>query len=213
MSDHYPVFLNLSGRTCVVVGGGEVAERKAKTLLESGARVRVVSPRITEGLKSLSVAGAVEVAAHPFESGDLEGASLVIAATSDAGINRQVALEAEKRRLLVNVVDVPSQGNFIVPSVVQKDGLVVAVSTGGRSPALARKLRQELEKTFVPKYAMLLGLVARVRQDLKSRGIRVAPDAWQTALDGELMDLVARGEMEAARHKLVTSLEKWNKAP
>lgn len=211
MREYYPIFLNLEGHTCVVVGGGEVAERKARALLESGGRVRVVSPRLSRGIKALAKRGVVEVAARPFGPSDLDGAFLVIAATSDAGVNRLVASEAEGRGLLVNVVDVPSLGNFIVPSIVRQGGLSIAISTSGKSPALARKLRLELEKTLVPSYAMLLEIVAEVRNDFKSRGKRLPARAWQECLNEDLIGLVGRGETELARQRLTNTLEKWGR--
>lgn len=209
MINYYPIFVNLKGALCVVVGGGEVAERKARALLESGGRVRIVSPRLSRGMKALAGRGVVEVAARPFGPSDLEGAFLVIAATSDAAVNRLVASEAEGRGLLVNVVDVPSLGNFIAPSVVRQSGLSIAISTSGKSPALARKLRLELEKSFVPGYAMLLEIVAEVRNEFKSRGKRLPAKAWQACLGEELVGLVGRGEKELARQRLTDTLEKW----
>lgn len=212
MPDYYPVFLNLKGRTCLVIGGGEVAARKANMLVQSGARVVVISPRFNKGIKSMAERGEIEIENHPFEPGDLEGIFLVIAATSDTEVNQQVAVEAERRSILVNVVDTPSQGNFIVPSVVHRGGLTIAISTGGKSPALARKLRQELEKNFAPRYAILLELASQVRRDLLSRGKHMAAEAWQAALDEELLELIDRGEIGLARERLLANLEKWTRS-
>ena len=212
MPDYYPVFLNLKGRTCLVVGGGEVAERKVHMLVASGARVRVISPRFNNGIKSLAAKGDVELVNRGFEPEDLEGAFLAIAATGDTEVNHQVAVESERRNILVNVVDTPSEGNFIVPSMICQGGLTIAISTSGKSPALARKLRHELEKSFAPRYAILLEIVSQVRRDLLSQGRRMDAEAWQASLDMELMELVDRGETELARERLVNNLEKWNKA-
>lgn len=212
MPDYYPVFLNIRGRTCLVVGGGEVAERKVQLLVKRGARVRVVSPHVNEGIKSLVAQGNVELVTRTFKPGDLEGAFLAIAATDDTGVNHQVAVEAERRNTLVNVVDTPSEGNFIVPSLIHKGGLTIAISTGGRSPALARKLRQELEKGVAPRYAVLLEIASQVRRDMLSRARHVDAEAWQAALDSELLELVDKGETELARQRLLGNLEKWNKA-
>lgn len=211
MPDYYPVFLNLKGRTCLVVGGGEVAERKVHVLVESGARVRVISPRFNKGIKSLAAKGDVELGNRGFEPEDLEGIFLAIAATSDSGVNHQVAVESERRNILVNVVDTPSEGNFIVPSVIRQGELTIAISTSGKSPALARKLRHELEKSFAPRYAILLEIVSQVRRDLLGQGRHVDAEAWQASLDSELMELVDRGETELARERFVNNLVKWNK--
>lgn len=209
MPDYYPVFLNLKGRTCLVVGGGEVAARKVSLLIESGARVKVVSPRLNNSIKSLGGQGDIEIEKRPFETGDLDGIFLAIAATSDKRINHQVAVESERRNILVNVVDTPSEGNFIVPSLIRQGELTIAISTGGKSPALARKMRQDIEKSFAPRYAILLDIASQVRRDLLSKGKHIAGEAWQASMDAELLELVDRGETEAARERLLTNLEKW----
>ena len=211
MPDYYPVFLNLKGRTCLVVGGGEVAARKVSLLVESGARVKVVSPRFNNSIKSLGGQGDIEIEMRPFEPGDLDGVFLAIAATSDKRINHQVAVESERRNILVNVVDTPSEGNFIVPSLIRQGELTIAISTGGKSPALARKLRHDIEKSFAPRYAILLDIASQVRRDLLSKGKHIAGEAWQASLDAELLELVDRGETEAARERLLTNLEKWTR--
>ena len=211
MPDYYPVFLKLKGRTCLVVGGGEVAARKVSLLVESGARVKVVSPRFNNSIKSLGEQGNIEIEKRPFEPGDLVGVFLAIAATSDKRINHQVAIESERRNILVNVVDTPSEGNFIVPSLIRQGELTIAISTGGKSPALARKLRQDIEKSFAPRYAILLDIASQVRRDLLSKGKHIAGEAWQASMDAELLELVDRGETEAARERLLTNLEKWTR--
>jgi len=209
MPDYYPVFLNLKGRTCLVVGGGEVAARKVSLLVESGARVKVVSPRFNNSIKSLEGQGDIKIEKRPFETGDLDGVFLAIAATSDKKINYQVAVESERRNILINVVDTPSEGNFIVPSLIRQGELTIAISTGGKSPALARKMRQDIEKSFAPRYAILLDIASQVRRDLLSKGKHIAGEAWQASMDAELLELVDRGETEAARERLLTNLEKW----
>jgi len=211
MPDYYPVFLNLKGRTCLVVGGGEVAARKVSLLVESGARVKVVSPRFNNSIKSLEGQGDIKIEKRPFETGDLDGVFLAIAATSDKKINYQVAVESERRNILINVVDTPSEGNFIVPSLIRQGELTIAISTGGKSPALARKMRQDIEKSFAPRYAILLDIASQVRRDLLSKGKHIAGEAWQASMDSELLELVDRGETEAARERLLTNLEKWTR--
>jgi precorrin-2 dehydrogenase/sirohydrochlorin ferrochelatase len=145
----YPIFLDLSGRRCVVVGGGEVANRKARKLLQARAEVVVISPEVRPELESV----AAEVHRRPYEEGDLEGAYLAFAATDAREVNAAVAAEAKGRGIPVNVADSPSEGDFALPSVLRRGRLQVAVSTGGASPALARRIRGELEELFGPEWA------------------------------------------------------------
>jgi precorrin-2 dehydrogenase / sirohydrochlorin ferrochelatase len=148
----YPIFLNLSGRRCVVVGGGEVASRKARKLLQARAEVVVISPEITPELESV----AVEVHRRPYKEGDLDDAYLAFAATDSREVNAAVAREAKERGILLNVADRPSEGDFALPSTLRRGRLQVAVSTGGASPALARGIKDELEESFGPEWAGLV---------------------------------------------------------
>ncbi|HEU4495254.1 MAG TPA: bifunctional precorrin-2 dehydrogenase/sirohydrochlorin ferrochelatase [Rubrobacteraceae bacterium] len=145
----YPIFMDLSGRRCVVVGGGEVANRKARKLLQARAEVVVISPEVRPELESV----AVEVYRRPYERGDLKGACLAFAATDAREVNAAVAREAKERGVPVNVADRPQEGDFALPSTLRRGRLQVAVSTGGASPALARDIRCELEKIFGPEWA------------------------------------------------------------
>jgi siroheme synthase-like protein len=145
----YPIFLDLSGRRCVVVGGGEVAGRKARKLLQARAEVVVISPEVTPELESV----ATEVSRRPYEEGDLEGACLVFAATDAREVNAAVAEEGKERGIPVNVADRPSEGDFALPSTLRRGRLQVAVSTGGASPTLAQRIKGELEDVFRPEWA------------------------------------------------------------
>jgi precorrin-2 dehydrogenase/sirohydrochlorin ferrochelatase len=145
----YPIFLDLSGRRCVVVGGGEVASRKAHKLLQARARVVVISPEIKPELESV----AVEIHRRHYREGDLEGAYLAFAATDSRETNAAVAWEAKERGIPVNVADKPSDGDFALPSTLRRGSLQVAVSTGGASPTLARRIKNELEEAFGPEWA------------------------------------------------------------
>lgn len=156
----YPVFMDLEGRRCVVVGGGEVANRKARKLLQARAEVVVISPEIKPELESV----AVEVMRRPFEAGDLEGAFLAFAATDSREVNAAVAREAEEKGVPVNVADRPSEGSFAVPAVLRRGRMQVAVSTGGASPVLARSIKKELEGIFGPEWAGLVEELAVARK-------------------------------------------------
>ncbi|MCC6346926.1 MAG: bifunctional precorrin-2 dehydrogenase/sirohydrochlorin ferrochelatase [Nitrospirales bacterium] len=166
---YYPAFLNLQGMHCVVVGGGRVAERKVASLLRSGARVTVISPALTGKLEQKKAKGIIVHRERSYRKGDLKGAFLVIAATSDAEVNRKIAGDAP---CLVNAVDMPEKTNFIVPSVVNRGLLTVAVSTSGASPALARALREEIELLCGREFGQFLMFLRTVRR----RALREVPD-------------------------------------
>ncbi|GAB4487248.1 MAG: bifunctional precorrin-2 dehydrogenase/sirohydrochlorin ferrochelatase [Thermodesulfovibrionales bacterium] len=159
---YYPAFLNLKGRKTVVVGGGPVAERKVRSLLDAGALVMVISPDLTQKLHRLKQQGRIDHKAREFRAGDLKGCFLAIAATDDPDVNIRVAAEAS---CPVNVVDVPFLCSFIVPAVVKRGPLTLAISTGGASPALARTIRKELEKMYGREMAAYLTYVRHVRKN------------------------------------------------
>jgi precorrin-2 dehydrogenase/sirohydrochlorin ferrochelatase len=169
---YFPVFLDLKGKRCVVVGGGRVGERKVRILLEAGARVKVVGPGLTSSLLRLKEKGRIDYLSRPYRRGDLTGAFLAIAATDDRRANERIFRQAMDKRILVNVVDDPDHSSFIVPSIVKKQDLLVAISTSGRSPAMARMLRQNLEKEIGPEYSFLLELLGRAREKVLSLGRR-----------------------------------------
>jgi len=164
----YPIVLNLSGRRVLVVGGGDVALRKARALADAGARVRVVAPKLVAGFTE---DGRFECLAARYEKGHLEGAIVAVAATDDEAVNRQVAEDARAAGVLVNVVDRPELCDFIVPAQVRRGDLLIAISTGGAAPALAKRLRERLEKEFGPEYETYLAVLREVREDLKQRNL------------------------------------------
>jgi precorrin-2 dehydrogenase/sirohydrochlorin ferrochelatase len=205
---YYPVFLNLVGKKCVVIGGGEVALRKIRMLLDCGAKVAVVSPVFHPDLSLLAESRAIEVIQRTYEPEDLQGAVMLISATDDEKINQRVADEAKQRGVLINVVDDPARSDFIVPSYFRRGGLTIAVSTSGMSPALARKIRTKLEQDFGEEYASMLSLIEKVRSTLKDRGVTASADAWQETLDLDLLvDLVKRGREGEAKSILLEKLE------
>lgn len=164
MPDYFPALLDLRGRRCLVVGGGEVAERKARALLDCGARVVVVSPAATPGLLGLAEAGAVTHCPRPFRRADARQCFAIIAATGQRDVDCAVAQVGRRRGALVNVVDLPAECDFIFPSVLRRGELQIAVSTGGRSPALAREIRRQLEPLFGAGHAELIDRVGEERQ-------------------------------------------------
>jgi len=166
MAKIYPVCLRLEGRLCAVVGGGAVAERKVQGLLEASAGVRVISPALTPALADLAARGVVEHVARPYRAGDVEGAFLVICATNDRDVNASVARECAARGIPVNVVDEPDLSSFFVPAMVRQGDLVIAVSTGGKSPLTARRIKEELLSLFGPAWAEYLDMVGKEREKI-----------------------------------------------
>ncbi len=205
---YYPVFLSISGKKCVVVGGGQVALRKVRALLEHRANVEVISPELCSELGQLAESGEIHVLHREYQMGDLKGVFVAIAATNDSETNLKVAEEARRNVVLVNVVDDAENSDFILPSYMRRGYVTIAISTAGRSPALARKLRTRLEKDFGDEYASLALLINEVRTKLKQQGIKVDGDAWQEALDLDLLiELLRSGDNEKARAILLSSLK------
>jgi siroheme synthase-like protein len=209
---YYPIFLSISGQRCVVVGGGLVALRKVTTLLEHGAKVEVISPDLCPELRQMAERGTISLLPRGYASGDLQGAFIAIAATDDDKINRKLSEEARKMGVLVNVVDDRELSDFIVPSYLRRGDITIAVSTAGKSPALARKIRTRLEKEFGVEYASLAPLIDEVRQELKGQGIKINGDAWQEALDLDVLtEMVRGGQGEKAKTILLTDLKRRQK--
>ena len=204
----YPVFVELAGRRCVVVGGGAVAEAKIEGLLAAGARVTVVSPALTPGLAALASAGRVHHDAREYRDGDLAGAALAIAATGTQEVSAAVASEGVRRGVWVNAADDPDHCDFILPAVVRRGSLAVAVSTGGVSPALAATVRDELASHLGEEYAALADLAGDVRRELRAERHTVSAREWREALrDAELRRLVIAGRRTAARRRLRARLD------
>ncbi len=163
---YYPVFLDLDKTRCLVIGGGIIAERKVEALLAAGGEVTLISPELTAALYALEAAGRLTVQQRPYQRGDLDTVSLVIAATDDPTLQQQIAADAKQANILCNIVDQPALCSFIVPAVVQQGDLTIAVSTNGASPVLAKKIRQDLTEQFGSEYAVALRLLRRIRERL-----------------------------------------------
>lgn len=166
---YYPVCLDIRKRKCLVVGGGSVGTRKVLTLLSCGADITVVSPEATAQLEGLAENGSIILNKRAFQPSDLKGMFLVFGATDNEALNRQIYTDAERVGLLCNIADQPEACNFILPSIVNRGDLIIAISTSGQSPAFAKKLRKDLEAVFGNEYAVLLKLMGAVRQKLLSR--------------------------------------------
>lgn len=209
---YYPVFVRLDGRFCVVIGGGRVAARKVEGLLACGARVLVISPSFVSSLEEEARQGRIMLKRRCYQSGDLEGAFMVIAATGDRGINSLVQKEAESRGILFNAVDDPELCNFIVPSVIRRGDVQIAISTGGRSPALARRLRERLEAEVEEVYGVLAALLGEVREEARERipnqPVREA-FFYEAAGDEGIMELLRQGRCDAAKRMLIEKMKAW----
>jgi precorrin-2 dehydrogenase / sirohydrochlorin ferrochelatase len=164
VTDMFPMFMKLTGRQCLVVGAGKVGEPKIGGLLETGARIRVVSIEATTQIREWARAGKLELDLRPFSSVDLDGTFLVVVATNSRHLNERVYREAQGRGVLCNVVDVPDLCDFFYPSVVKRGDLQIAISTAGKSPSLAQKLRQQLEKQFGPGYGSWVDELGETRK-------------------------------------------------
>ena len=189
----YPIFLDLQGRQCVVVGGGGVAERKTAGLLEAGALVTIVSPSFTAGIRRLADAEDVSLVSREFKGADLEEAVLVFAATNSASVNRVVYDAASDLKIPVNVADRSVQGDFIIPSSFKKGPLQVAVSTGGGSPALARLVRQDLEQAMGEELLELAQMLERLRPRVMSKFPEDAAArrrVWERLVAREVLELI-----------------------
>jgi siroheme synthase-like protein len=203
---YYPVFLDLTGRRCLVVGGGAVGVRKVEGLLAADADVTVVSPPPSPALDELCRDGRIRWLQRDYRAGDLEGFALCLTATDDTAVNAAVAAEGRERGVWVNAADDPDNCDFILPSVLRRGDLQVAFSTGGRSPALARKIREELEAVIGPEYEALVDLAGEVRESLRAEGRSFDTQAWSDALAPDLRDLLREGRLREARDRLIEGL-------
>lgn len=196
----FPVNLKIEQRLCAVVGGGKVAERKVESLLEAGAKVTVISPALTDPLAKLAADGQIACRRKEYSRGEVSGFFLVVCAASDSAINQLAAAEAKKTGALVNVADAPDDCDFIIPSKIVRGDLLITVSTGGKSPAFSRRLREELEASYGEEYGLYLELISRLREEMKER-LPTTKDRegfWRKALDSEVLNLLSKGKLKEA---------------
>lgn len=210
---YFPMFYELTGKPCLVVGGGEVAARKVALLCRAGGRVRVVAPTLCESLQGRQKAGEIDHAARIFQDTDLASCVLVVAATDDQAVNRRVSELAQARQLPVNVVDQPELCSFIVPSIIDRSPVQVAVSTGGASPVLARLLRAHLETMIPAAYGRLASLMDEFRDAVKKRfGGDKRRHFWESVVQGPIAEMVFAGKEEAARAAMHHAVDKGEAA-
>jgi uroporphyrin-III C-methyltransferase/precorrin-2 dehydrogenase/sirohydrochlorin ferrochelatase len=206
--DYFPVFMDLRERLCVLIGGGEVAARKAALLLRAGAKLHVVAPDLCPALAELARSGALAHSARSFEASDVEAAVLVVAATDQREVNRVVSEQAFARNIPVNVVDDPELCSVIVPAIIDRSPIVIAVGTAGSAPVLARLLRANIEANVPAGYADLAALSAKLRAEVQKK----LPDVlsrrrfWEEVFEGEIAELSLRGEAARAEALLRAKL-------
>ena len=207
---YYPIFVNLENKHCLVVGAGEVGKRKIQSLIDSGAgRVSIIDTRPpSEELASLLELGNVEFSCREFEDSDLEGKFLVIACTSSEKVNWRISNLCAERSILCNIVDQPEKCSFIVPATVKRGDLTVAISTAGRSPAMAKRIRRELQDSFGEEYASLLTLMGRIRPLLLGLGLETKDNTavFRRLVDSSLLDAMKAHKLDDAGEILKESL-------
>lgn len=201
---YYPINLQISHQPCVVIGGGNVAERKVAGLLSAGGTVTVISPQLTGNLAALAEGQKITHIPRTYQHGDSKGFFIIICATDNGPVNQLIAEEGKNLGILVNVADAPELGNFNVPSQISHGDLLLTVSTGGKSPALAKKLREELEELYGPEYGIYLELVAKVRTQIKKQfsTAKEREAFWRQTLDQEVIILLKAGRIKEAEAKI-----------
>jgi precorrin-2 dehydrogenase/sirohydrochlorin ferrochelatase len=206
---YFPIVLNIATRLVAVIGGGEVAEGKVQSLLAVGARVKVVSPHVTTVLRALADARTIEVINREYVSADIDDAFIVIAATNDNLVQERVWRDAHDRRILVNTVDEPERCDFIMPSVIRRDDLIVAVSTSGKSPAFAAWLQRKLAEWITPEFGRAAALLGSVRKDVRQRFETVAERkrAFQKIIDTDIVTWIRNYDDATAKKRVRTMIE------
>ena len=212
---YYPIFTDLRGKRCVVIGGGLVAQRKITTLLGYGASIILISPEATTRMTAYAAQRRIRWIRRRFRPGDLAGAWLVYAATDDAGINARVHREARQRRMFANIVDQTPLCSFIAPSIMRRGELVIAVSTGGASPTLSKRLRRDLVERIGGEYGTMLRLLKSLRQPAKQRlpNYHDRKRYFDRLVQGDVFALVRRGQAARARRSALALLNQAGQAP
>lgn len=206
MPDYYPVFLNLAGKRCVIIGGGTIAQGKIGGLLQAGCEIIVISPDATPGIRQAAQRGDITWLERTYQPGDLEGAFIGVAATNVWHVNREIYEEAERLGVLLNVVDDPDLCSFIAPSIVKREPVTLAISTGGASPALARKLRETLANAEALEWADLADVLAQARRAVKEKRAVIDPERWQCCITRDLLNMVQDGRTDEALEILLSQL-------
>ena len=199
---YYPIYLNLTNKRSIIVGGGTIAEGKVTGLLEADAKVVIIAPEVTPTVRELAESGKIVWEQRAYHDGDLEGAAIAISATDDPEVNHQVWDEANRRGILINVVDDVPYCNFIAPAIVRRGDITIALSTNGKMPALAAHMRREMDKSFGDEYLQLLEITTPMRVELGAKHLAYTTrqQLWRKLFEEtEMINLVRQGDEEAAR--------------
>lgn len=204
----YPVHIKLDGRECLVVGGGLVAVRKARGLLAGGANVKVVAQQVSPAMSELAKSGEIELVERDYEEADLDGVILAVTATDDPNVNALVYTQGESAGVLVNSADDPENCRFILPAVIRRKRVVVTVSTGGASPAMAAILKGRLEREIGEEWGVLTELMSEARDRLHEQGRSTEgmEEQWNAAASEDVLEMIRSGDLEAARRRIADCL-------
>lgn len=200
----YPINLNIKDKKCVVIGGGIIATRKIKSLLAAQAQVFVISPQVTSIIQTLIDNQKINYIARDYQAGDIKGCFLVICATNNKAVNKMIAEEAESLGLLFNVIDDSTDSNFTVPAVIRRNDLLLTVSTNGKSPAVAKQIKAELSLIYGEEYGYFLNLIAKYRQELKTK-VKTSKERecfWRDNLNKDILTLLKEGKLDEAEAKI-----------
>ncbi len=211
MTQLFPVFINLTDKPCLVLGGGQVAARKVQNLLDCGAVVKVISPEAVDVIKDCSEQGLIKWVRRELEINDLQDVFMVFVATSNPEANQQAVDWCRERNILVNAVDDPPNCDFYVPSVLRRNSLVLAISTEGKSPLYARKLREELESIITPEHGEYVDLLGEQRELIKETisDINVRKKVFEALVDSDIFELLRRGDQVKVRERVQECISSW----
>lgn len=204
MKKYYPIMIDLEDKCCTIIGGGKVAERKAMSLLEYKAKVRIVGPRLTSILTKLAEDKKILWVSRPYQWGDLDNSCLVYVATNDSDVNRLCYQEARQRKIPINIVDSPHLCDFIVPASVQRGDLSVMVSTNGKSPMLSRRIREELEKRYGQEYEEFVDLLGELRERVLNEieDIEKRRQIFEAVVYSDILQQRSEGQSKSLREKI-----------
>jgi precorrin-2 dehydrogenase/sirohydrochlorin ferrochelatase len=210
MSNYYPILLDLKDKKCVVVGGGNVAFRKVKSLVEAEANVMVISPQITSSLKELVNKNKITYLKQEYKSEHIKKDTfLVIAASNNKELNTKIANDAHKLNLLINVVDSPNLCNFILPATLRRGKLIISISTSAQSPALAKKIKEELQNIYGAEYEILVDLLGKLRTKVhaKYKNEKARKIFWEKLVNSDLIEYIRNNKEEEIKKEIKLLLE------
>jgi len=211
MEHLYPIYLHVAGKNCLIIGGGPVAERKAASLLEYGANIKIVSPGAEKRIADWAEQNRLQWIARAFDRHDLENVFMVFIATDDNSLNKEIADLCRQKGILVNAVDDPPNCDFFVPSVLRRDSLAIAISTEGRSPLFAARLRRRLETIITEEYGQFVDILGQIREELRHSSLDITQrkQVLEQIVDSDLLDLLLDGRHKEAEERINQCMSSW----